>query len=242
MKSKETEWTGPERRTQRRQAFLPRALGRSGGVALAGLAFWFFAKQAERVVEGRAERLDKTILDLVHSSESKPVTAVMRAATYLGTHPGVGSIAGLTAIALIRKGRKFDAWTILASTGGAMALNTVLKHIFRRDRPKQMARRIKLPSTHSFPSGHSLMSAATFPIVAHYLVEDRSLPVQIAGQAAAWTVILTVGFSRVYFGVHFPSDVLAGFSGGAGWLGLTSLTHTINERERAIRKRHRETR
>lgn len=239
MKKAKQQWTGPERRTHRRQSFLPRALGMTGGVALAGLAFWFFAKQAERVVEGRADRLDQTILDLVHASESKPITHVMRVATYLGTHPGVGTVAGLTAIALLRRGRKYDAWTIVASTGGAMALNTVLKQIFRRDRPKEMARRIKLPSTHSFPSGHSLMSAATFPIVAHYLVEDRSLPLQVAGQTAAWTVILTIGFSRVYFGVHFPSDVLAGFSGGLGWLGLTSLTHTFNERERAMRKRRR---
>lgn len=237
MKETSATYQGPERRKRRRHAFLPLALGTSGGVVLAGLAFWFFAKQAERVVRGRADRLDETILDLVHKSESPAITTVMRAATYLGSHPGVGTVAGLTAFALVRKGRRHDAWTIAASTGGAMALNTVLKEIFRRDRPKEMARRIKLPSTHSFPSGHSLMAAATFPIVAHHLVESRSLSVQIGGQMIAWSIILTVGYSRIYFGVHFPSDVLAGFSGGLGWLGLTSLTHTINERERLVRRR-----
>ena len=94
---------------------------------------------------------------------------------------------------------------------------------------QELARRIKLPKSHSFPSGHSLLSAATYPIVAHHLVERTSLPVQALVHTMAGMIILSVGFSRVYFGVHFPSDVLGGFAAGFGWLGLTSLSHTAAE-------------
>ena len=75
-----------------------------------------------------------------------------------------------------------------------------------------------------------MLAAATYPIVAHHLVQRQSVGVQAAVHAMAALTILTVGFSRVYFGVHFPSDVLGGFAAGFGWLGLTSLSHTIVER------------
>jgi membrane-associated phospholipid phosphatase len=237
-KKREKEWSGPERRrTRRRQTFLPLAIGISGGVALASVAFWFFKEQAEDVVAGRADHYDGVILDLVHSAENRKLGHYLKAATYLGTHVGVGTVAGLTALAMIRQKRPTEAWTVVVSTGGAMALNTILKNIFQRQRPQELARRIALPRSHSFPSGHSLLSAATFPIVAHHLVERRSAGVQIAGHGAAFLVILSVGFSRVYFGVHFPSDVLGGFAAGLGWLGLTSLSHTIAEMEHARKAR-----
>ena len=80
------------------------------------------------------------------------------------------------------------------------------------------------------PSGHSLLSAATYPIVAHHLVQDASVSTQAMVHTLAGLTIVSVGFSRVYFGVHFPSDVLGGFAAGLGWLGLTSLSHTLVER------------
>ena len=139
--------------------------------------------------------------------------------------------AGVTALAMLRDGRKQDAWTVAVSTGGAMAINTMLKNVFERQRPQNLARRIKLPKSHSFPSGHSLLSAATYPIVAHHLVQNRSVATQAVVHTLTTFTILSVGFSRVYFGVHFPSDVLGGFAAGFGWLGLTSLSHTVVERD-----------
>jgi PAP2 superfamily len=219
----------PLREGKRRQHFLPLAIGRSGGVVLAALAFWFFKKQADHVVEGHADRYDELIMEAVHRVDNPATSHVMHAATQLGSHIGIGTVAGVTALMMMRRGRPHDAWTVVVSTGGAMAINTILKNIFRRQRPQELARRIKLPRSHSFPSGHSLLTAATYPIVAHHLVENQSLPVQALVHTAAGLVILSVGFSRVYFGVHFPSDVLGGFAAGFGWLGLTSLSHTAVE-------------
>jgi membrane-associated phospholipid phosphatase len=222
----------PLRQGNRRQHFLPLAIGRSGGVVLAGLAFWFFKSAADRVVENRAEKFDTMFQDIAETMHSPSMDHSMHAVTQLGSHAAIGAAAGLTAIMMIRRGRKHDAWTVVISTSGAMAINTILKNIFRRQRPQELARRIKLPKSHSFPSGHSLLSAATYPIVAHHLVERHSVPVQLAAHAVAGMIVLSVGFSRVYFGVHFPSDVLGGFAAGLGWLGLTSLSHTAVESDR----------
>jgi hypothetical protein len=224
----------PLRKGKRRHHFLPLAIGRSGGVVLGALALWFFKKQADNVVDGDADRYDAVVMDAVHRIDNPTTTRVMHGITQLGSHWAIGSAAGITALMMLRGRRKHDAWTVVVSTGGAMAINTILKNIFRRQRPQELARRIKLPSSHSFPSGHSLLSATTYPIVVHHLVEHESLPVQALAHSAAGLVVLSVGFSRVYFGVHFPSDVLGGFAAGFAWLGLTSLSHTAveaNEKE-----------
>jgi membrane-associated phospholipid phosphatase len=226
---KETESKKSLRKGKRRQHFLPLAIGRSGGVVLGALAFWFFKKQADRVVEGHADKLDISIIETVHRIDNPSMHRVMNAVTQLGSHAGIATAAGITALMMIRRGRKHDAWTMVVSTGGAMAINTILKNIFRRQRPHELARRIKLPKSHSFPSGHSLLTAATYPIVAHHLVERHSLPVQALAHSLAGMIVISVGFSRVYFGVHFPSDVLGGFAAGFGCLGLTSLSHTAAE-------------
>lgn len=217
------------KKKKRRQRFLPLAIGTSGGVALATVAFWFFKKQAEHVVGGRADHYDEIILEAVHKIDEPVMHDVMEAVTQLGSHFAISAAAGITALAMLRKGRKQDAWTVVISTGGAMAINTALKHLFARQRPIERARLIKLPNSHSFPSGHSLLSAATYPIVAHHLVQNRSVAAQAFVHTLAGITIVSVGFSRVYFGVHFPSDVLGGFAAGLGWLGLTSLSHTLVE-------------
>ena len=220
-------------KTKRRHRFLPGAIGTTGGVALAAVAFWFFKKQAEHVVGGKAQQYDDLLMDAAHRIDDPSVTRVLHAVTQLGSHAAIGTAAGITALAMLKQGRRADAMTVLVSTGGAMAINTILKNIFQRQRPQELARRIKLPKSHSFPSGHSLLSAATYPIVAHHLVQNESLAIQAAVHTLAGLTILSVGFSRVYFGVHFPSDVLGGFAAGFGWLGLTSLSHTVVERSDA---------
>ena len=218
---------------KRRNRFLPYAIGTTGGVALATIAFWFFKEQAEHVVEGRADQYDDVIMEAVHRIDNPAMHQVMEAVTQLGSHAAISAAAGLTAIAMLRRGDKQNAWTVVVSTGGAMAINTILKNVFQRQRPQELARRIKLPKSHSFPSGHSLLSAATYPIVAHHLLQHRSVATQAFVHTLAGATILSVGFSRIYFGVHFPSDVLGGFAAGLGWLGLTSLSHSVVEKNNA---------
>jgi undecaprenyl-diphosphatase len=226
-------------RKTRPATFLPVAIGVSGGIALATAAFWFFKHQAEEVVEGHADHYDSALLELASRAKGPRMDLVMRTATALGSHPGTGIAAGIVAIMMIRRKRPHDAWTVLISTGGAMLLGTTLKAIFQRQRPQELHRLIRLPKSHSFPSGHSLMSAATYPIVVHHLVERLPARAQALAMAGTAVLVLSVGYSRVYFAVHFPSDVLAGFAAGLGWLGLTSLSHSLMERDMAARERKR---
>ena len=221
----------PQKTPKRRHRFLPLAIGTTGSIALAAGAFWFFKKQAEEVVAGRADRYDELVMDVVHKIDNPPMHEAMNAITQLGSHIAIGSAAGITVLAMLRQGRREDAWTVVVSVGGAMAINTLLKNIFQRQRPVERARRITLPNSHSFPSGHSLLSAATYPIVVHHFVQNRSVATQAVAHTLSTLTILSVGFSRVYFGVHFPSDVLGGFAAGFGWLGLTSLAHTLMQDE-----------
>ncbi len=217
-------------RDERRRGFLPLALGMSGGVILATAAFWFFREEAERVVTGKADAYDTKVLHAVRATSSPAMDRAMQAVTQLGSHVAIGTTAFVAAMSMRGRNRSSDAWTVLISTGGAMVLNTTLKAIFQRQRPQELYRHIKLPKSHSFPSGHSLLSAATYPIAAHHLVQRRSTTTQALVQGAALGAILSVGYSRIYFGVHFPSDVLGGFAAGFGWLGLTSLSHTFMDR------------
>jgi undecaprenyl-diphosphatase len=218
-------------KTAGRGSFLPLAIGAGGGIALATAAFLFFERQASFVLRGKADPTDTKILDVVHSSESPAMGRAMTVVTQLGEHYCIGAAAGLTAMTMVSRRRHDEAWTVVISTGGAMIINTALKAIFQRQRPQNLARRIRLPKSHSFPSGHALLSAATYPIVAHHLAENRSLPVRMAAHGASAAAIVAVGFSRIYFGVHFPSDVLGGLTAGLGWLGMTSLSHSLFGRD-----------
>src|SRR4029077_9461525 len=178
------------KKPKRRQSFLPLAIGTTGGVALAAVAFFFFKKQADNVVEGTADRYDMMVFDIVHKIDNPAMHTFMEAITQLGSHVTISTAAGVTALATLRDSPKPDAWTVVVSTGGAMAINTMLKNIYQRQRPQELARRIKLPKSHSFPSGHSLLSAATYPIVTHHLVQNQSLPVQAVAHTLTGMIIL----------------------------------------------------
>src|SRR5436305_14831178 len=110
---------------KRRQRFLPLAIGTTGGVALAAVAFWFFKKQAEHVVEGRADRYDEMIMEAVHTIDNPAMHHAMEAVTQLGSHFAISSAAGLTALAMLRDGTRDDAWNVLVSTGGAKAIHPI---------------------------------------------------------------------------------------------------------------------
>src|SRR5437870_4924004 len=101
------------RKEKRRQRFLPLAIGTTGGVALAAVAFWFFKQQAEHVVEGTADRYDEIIMEAVHTIDNPNVTRAMEGVTQLGSHFAISTAAGLTALAMLKNGKRDDAWTVV---------------------------------------------------------------------------------------------------------------------------------
>jgi undecaprenyl-diphosphatase len=137
---------------------------------------------------------------------------------------GLGSTAVITLVTVAALGflalkRQWgDALLVLLSIGGGTAANWALKDFVQRARPNFAPAEVAETYTHSFPSGHAFLSAAAFLTLGMLLAraQDRAdLKAYILGVAIALTIL--VGLSRLYLGVHWPTDVLAGWCAGAAW-------------------------
>jgi undecaprenyl-diphosphatase len=121
---------------------------------------------------------------------------------------------------LVMAGKQRMALLVLAAVGGGMVASALLKIGFERPRPDLVPHAARV-YTASFPSGHSMLSAVTYLTLGALLAQGqatRPLRAFFLGFAIVLTVM--VGASRIYLGVHWPSDVLAGWCGGAAWAGL----------------------
>ncbi len=193
-------------------------------IVLVAGGVWLFAEIAEEVGEGETRQIDEAILMAMRNpaDASDPLgphwfEEMERDFTALG---GVGVLGFLTLtvsafLVLDRKGR--TAVLVLIAVGGALLLSTLLKSGFQRPRP-ELVPHGSYVYTSSFPSGHSMMSAPTYLTLGALLARvqrRRRLKILLLGFASLLTLI--VGFSRVYLGVHWPTDVLAGWTAGAIW-------------------------
>ena len=143
-----------------------------------------------------------------------------RDVTALGGVLVVGSVAfSSIAYALLRRARATAA-LLFVSIGGGFVLSLALKSLYARPRPDLVSHG-SIVYTQSFPSGHSMLAATTYLTIAAILVQlqpRRRLKAFVLAVAVVAT--LSVGASRVYLGVHWPSDVLAGWAAGAAWAAL----------------------
>jgi undecaprenyl-diphosphatase len=154
----------------------------------------------------------------------------------------LGGVAGLCLMILAISGyllisRKYRALAfVLAATIGGLLLNGALKERFHRPRPNVVPYKSQV-MTSSFPSGHSLNSAVVYLTLGSLLaslVEQRRLKIYFFSVAMLLTVL--VGISRVYMGVHYPTDVVAGWSAGLAWAMLCSLIAHWLRKRRAIER------
>ena len=208
---------------------LLRRVGRCEVVTLAAVGaiaagIWGFAEIADEVVEGQTHTFDRRVL-LAMRDPSNPgdpwgpkwLEEIGRDFTALG---GMGILTGLTlAVCLfLAMQRKHHAMIlVLAAVGGGLLLSLLLKRGFDRPRP-DLVPRLSYVYTASFPSGHSMMSAVTYLTLGALLARlqtTRRLKVYLI--VLPVLVTLAVGVSRVYLGVHWPTDVLAGWAAGSAW-------------------------
>jgi undecaprenyl-diphosphatase len=109
------------------------------------------------------------------------------------------------------------AWLMVIAVLGGLALNNLLKFVFARPRPDIVTHAARVFTT-SFPSGHATLSAITYLTIAALLARVYpSLTVNIYFMSLAALLTALIGFSRIYLGVHFPSDILGGWCIGAAW-------------------------
>ncbi len=175
---------------------------------------------AEDVVEKEAFSFDQPILTLAHAHASAFLDTVMYGATQAGSALAIVPMTLIVFGWLWRARRRTDAGYWLLAVGGAAAINFLAKQGFARVRPALWISRIQ-ETTYSFPSGHAMASMALAAAVCVLLWPTRwRWPALILGAA----FVALVGASRVYFGVHYPSGVLAGWAASLAWvLGLKLL-------------------
>lgn len=196
-------------------AFL--GLATLAGLAVAVLAMFLFGWLAEEMVEGDTLAFDRAVRDSAHAIASPALTRVLTAVSVLGG-PKVLVPMGV-ALAAVFGWRRWwrGAILLLVSMGGAGVLEFALKRAFHRPRPTPFFN-YPAPASYSFPSGHALFAFCFFTTGAALLAPRLHSPVL---RGLVWTVaaiaILAVGFSRIYLGVHYPSDVAAGYAAGLLW-------------------------
>lgn len=167
---------------------------------------------------------DVELSNWLHSHTTPLLTKAMFAATIFGSTGMATCIAIAFGLYLIQ--RRHFYWLValvLAVPGGGL-LNRILKYAFQRPRPFFRDPLLTL-SSYSFPSGHTMTATVLYGVIAAYLLsktKDRRQRVLILLVAGCF--ILIVGFSRIYLGAHYLSDVLAAIGEGLAWLILCLLT------------------
>jgi undecaprenyl-diphosphatase len=222
---------------QSRRHLLFRSLSWLGGHELGILVLlfaiaagvWAFAKLASDVKEGETYSFDRRILlSMRHPGDLTPLgsPAIQEAVRDVSALGGVSLLGLVTMIAvgfLVLDGRSHMAYFAAGSVTGGMIAAELLKDVFQRPRP-EIVPHVAYAASTSFPSGHSMMSAVTYLTLGALLArsqERRRLKAYFLLLAALLTFL--VGVSRVYLGVHWPTDVLAGWMAGAVWALLCWL-------------------
>jgi membrane-associated phospholipid phosphatase len=190
-----------------------------GGAAAIGAGYLFVElAEAARLTTSIVYRLDQAVQGWFGHMRHPAVTVLLRAATNIGGTAGLTTLVSVVAALLLARKARASAIFLLVTAGAGALLNLLLKLIFARARP-DLASAIVEAQWYSFPSGHAMGSFITFGALA-YLVLRQPWPwvARSAGLAVAMTVVILVGLSRVYLGVHWASDIAGGWSAGTVWL------------------------
>jgi undecaprenyl-diphosphatase len=207
-----------------------REIGPLAAVLLAAGSALAFGKLAEEVLEGDTRAFDRAMLlalrdpaDLSDPVGPMWVEEMARDVTSLGGTAVLVlvSVAVIGFLLMVRK--RGAALLVLGSIGGGVLLSTILKNVFERTRPDLVPHAVHV-YTASFPSGHAMLSAVTYLTLGALLTRvqpQRRVKAYLLTVAVVLTVL--IGVSRVYLGVHWPTDVLAGWCIGSAWAMLCWL-------------------
>jgi undecaprenyl-diphosphatase len=207
-----------------------------GGIAAfaAGSAFGDLAERF-RHTDSHVFHIDQVVNLWFRTERFHGLTILFTTMTDLGGPIGMGLIAVVLTILLIRKERASAIYLALTTIGGLL-LNVGLKLLYARARP-DVATAIAVAQGNSFPSGHAMGSMIVLGAIGYLILRRRfTWKLKSILLAAIATVILLVGLSRVYLGVHWSSDILAGWSAGTVWLAATTVAFETLLRIRQIKR------
>lgn len=201
-------------------------------LTVAVLSLFLFAWIGNGVAHDRTAGFDFAIRNQVHAYASPGLTKAMIFISFLGGD-GLTAAAILSVIAFLALHWRRAALWMVVTILGALVLDLSLKYAFHRPRPVPFF--VPVPYTYSFPSGHSLFSFCFYGVLAGLLtrrIRPRRWRVLIWTLAAL--LVAAIGLSRIYLGVHYPSDVIAGYLAASLWVStLVALDRVRIQRKGA---------
>lgn len=210
--------------------------GRKAGLALfASLALAagvlvFLSWLAEEVMEGDTRLFDEAVRTAINRHSGPRLTDAMLVVTYFGSTVVVSSLCVCAVVGLYLMKRRRAALLLLVTMVGAAVLNATLKLSFHRARPGPFFD-IVAPTSYSFPSGHALFSFCLFGTLAAVVSRRvRGARARVVVWVSAAITVTLVGLSRIYLGVHYPSDVFAGYAAAFVWVTSVSLVDGLLRR------------
>jgi undecaprenyl-diphosphatase len=202
------------------------------GAVLVVLCVLAFAGVAVGVTDGRWAAENEAAMKSVEAEHSPALTPLALAATSLAGRTGTVVVVGALVVVLLWRRRYLDAAALLAAVGGVQVLEMVVKPLIASPRPEVFPH-LTHAEGFSFPSGHAVRGAAVFGFLAGLLV---------VGPPAVWRWLLAmvcvlvaaaVCWSRVYLGVHWPTDVIAGALAATAWVTVCLIArHSVMRRRK----------
>jgi undecaprenyl-diphosphatase len=187
------------------------------GFVAVGITGWLFTELAETVQSGATLALDDSVLRWMAAHQSTLATTAALETTALGTGTVVIMMTVVAGMFLALTGQRKPALLLVAATMGGLALNLLLKTHYHRPRPHIFPWATNAVSS-SFPSGHAMNAVIVYGTIAYLAARlSRRRSIRAITQLLAVIVVIAICASRVYLGVHYPSDVLGGSIVGAAW-------------------------
>src|SRR6266567_3729778 len=200
-------------------------------LAAAVLALFLFAWIGREMHEGDTQHFDLAVRGWVHKFVSLTMTRTMTGFSLMGYNILIAELLVALAGFLVLRWRRAFVWLVISMTG-ALGLDLALKYAFQRPRP--VAFFGVAPNSYSFPSGHALCSFCFYLVLAGLLsARIRSLALRIMIWTLAVAMVAMIGLSRIYLGVHYPSDVIAGYLAAAVWVGAVIVLDHVRKVRRS---------
>lgn len=208
-----------------------RRMGLIVGITWTSTALILFAGLAVALSSDGIQTFDAAIRLSIHRWASPTLTELAQKVTVLGSVTFLGAAFVIAIAGFLIAGWRESAVALTWTMAGAVLLENGMKYAFHRVRPEPFFG--TEPDTYSFPSGHALFSLCFYCVLANVFAG------RIQGgfaRAAIWTVtgalIAAIGVSRVYLGVHYPTDVIGGYLAAAFWLGASASIRSLRSMQK----------
>ena len=199
-------------------------------VVLAGMAGWLIYSAFTGTGPGAD---DGPVLAEAVAARSPRLTGLAVAITTLGSTAAMAVLAVVVGVVLWVRRRRVEAVFLIGTMASASVVFTLIKRLLDRPRPP-VADQLVAAGNESLPSGHATMSMAVVGALVVLAWPRLTAGLRLAAVVVAGSWIAAVGFTRIYLGVHWFSDVLAGWALGAAWLGLCTTVLIVYRQRRAV--------